>query len=201
VGMQIHDFSGGASRFREIELTKTKFSSFFAVEFIMWPITFLLSFAFWSVIWKMNPIPSAAYPFALRMWPFRAYQACLWQTATIQGNSTMLNAIKFDVVGYSAAVGGALYWALHAFKVSPMAWYGAVGGIGAWPHGMWWPMIGALLGRYYLARRVGGQEILFKYSIVVSAGFSCGMGLVGMAGVAIALINGAITQTPFQVFR
>jgi len=201
VGFQIHDFSGGASRFREIELTKTKFTSYFAVEFIMWPITFILSFAFWSVIWKLNPIPSAAYPFALRMWPFRAYSACLWQTATIQGNSTMLNAIKFDVVGYSAIVGGVSYYLLYLAKFSPMAWYGAVSGIGAWPHGMFLTMGGALLGRYYLAQKMGGKELLFKYSIVLSAGFSCGVGLVGMAGVAIALINGAITQTPFQVFR
>jgi hypothetical protein len=200
VGSQISDFSGGVSRFREIELTKTKFSSYFAVEFIMWPITFVLSFAFWQVIWKMNEIPSAAYPFAMRMWPLNAYNAAIWQTATIQGNSTMLNAIQFDVIGWSAAIGGVLYWVVHVAKWSPMMWYGMVGGIGAWPHGVFAPMIGALVGRYYLAQKFGGPEQFFKYAIVMNAGFACGMGLVGMAGVSIALINGAITQSPFQVF-
>lgn len=201
VGSQIHDFSAGVSRFREIELTKTKFTSYFAVEFIMWPIVFVLSFAFWQVIWKLNPIPSAAYPFAMRMWPLNAYNTALWQTATIQGNSTMLNAIKFDVIGWAASIGGVLYYLVHVLRASPMWWYGIVGGIGAWPHGVILPMAGALLSRYYLAKKFGGPEQWFKYAIVLNAGFACGMGLIGMAGVAVALINGAITQSPFQIFH
>ena len=200
VGAQVSDFSAGVSRFREIELTKTKFSSYFAVEFLMWPIVFVLSFAFWQVIWKLNPIPSAAYPFAMRMWPLQAYNSALWQTATIQGNSTMLNAIKFDVIGWAAVIGGGLYYVVHAVGASPMWWYGMVNGIGAWPHGVTLPMVGALLSRYYLAPKFGGPEQWFKYAIVMNAGFACGMGLIGMAGVAIALINGAITQSPFQIF-
>lgn len=200
VSSQIRDFSAGVSRFREIELTKTKFSSYFAVEFIMFPIIFLLSFAFWQVIWQLNPIPSAAYPFAMRMWPLNAYQQALWQTATIQGNSTMLNAIKFPVIGWAAGIGGALYYLVHVLRASPMWWYGMVGGIGAWPHGVFLPMAGALLSRYYLAQKFGGQQQWFKYAIVLNAGFACGMGLVGMSGVAVALINGAITQSPFQIF-
>ncbi|HOS65517.1 MAG TPA: hypothetical protein PK251_12255 [Candidatus Latescibacteria bacterium] len=201
VGSQANDFSGGVSKFREIELTKTKFTSYFAVEFIMFPITFILSFAFWSVIWKMNPIPSSAYPFALKMWPLNAYNACLWQTATIQGNSTMLNAIKFDVIGYAAIGGGVLYAIIHFLHASPMWWYGLIGGLGAWPHGIFLSLTGALLSRYYLAKKFGGPEQWFKYAIVLNAGYACGVGLIGMAGVAIALINGAITQSPFQVFR
>lgn len=201
VGSQANDFSGGVSKFREIELTKTKFTSYFAVEFIMFPITFILSFAFWSVIWKMNPIPSSAYPFALKMWPLNAYNACLWQTATIQGNSTMLNAIKFDVIGYAAVGGGALYAIIQLMHASPMWWYGIIGGLGAWPHGIFLSLTGALVSRYYLAKKFGGPEQWFKYAIVLNAGYACGVGLIGMAGVAIALINGAITQSPFQVFR
>jgi hypothetical protein len=201
VGSQIHDFSSGAAKFREIELTKTTFTSYFAVEFIMFPITFVLSFAFWSVIWKLNPIPSSAYPFVMRMWPLQAYNACLWQTATLQGHSTMLNAIKFDVIGWAAAGGGVLYYVVHALGGSPMWWYGMIGGLGAWPHQVIPTMTGALISRYYLANKFGGQEQWFKYAIVMNAGFACGIGLVGMAGVAVALINGAITQSPFQVFR
>ncbi len=201
VSSQANDFSGGVSRFREIELTKTKFSSYFAVEFVMFPITFILSFAFWSVIWKLNPIPSSAYPYALRMWPLNAYNQCLWQTATIQGNSTMLNAINFDVIGYAAVGGGVLYLIVHLLGASPMWWYGMIGGLGAMPHGVLVTFTGSLVSRFYLAKKFGGPEQWFKYAIVLTAGFSCGVGLVGMAGVAVALINGAITQSPFQVFK
>ena len=201
VSSQVHDFSAGASKFREIELTKTTFTSYFAVEFLMFPVTFVLSFAFWSVIWKLHPIPSSAYPFAMRMWPLNAYNACLWQTATLQGNSTMLNAIRFDVIGWAAVGGGSLYWMVHALKLSPMWWYGMIGGIGAMPHHMIPYFAGALVSRYYLADKFGGRDQWFKYAIVMNAGFACGIGLVGMAGVAVALINGAITQSPFQIFR
>ena len=76
-----------------------------------------------------------------------------------------------------------------------------VGGLGAWPHQVIPTMTGALISRYYLANKFGGQEQWFKYAIVLNAGFACGIGLVGMAGVAVALINGAITQSPFQIFR
>jgi len=201
VGSQANDFSGGVSRFRELELTKTKFSSYFGVELLMFPVTFLLSFAFWQVIWKLNPIPSSAYPYAMRMWPLNAYNRCLWQTATIQGNSIMLSAIKFNVIGYAAAGGGLLYYLVYLLKASPMWWYGMVGGIGAWPHGIFLSMAGALTSRHYLAKKFGGPDQWFRYAIVLNAGVACGQGLVGMAGVAVALINGAITQSPFQIFH
>ena len=59
---------------------------------------------------------------------------------------------------------------------------------------------GALAAKLYFHKRFG-QDTWFKWMIVVAAGFSCGQGLIGMAGVAIALIAGSITHSPFQVFH
>ena len=57
-------------------------------------------------------------------------------------------------------------------------------------------MIGALAGRYYCRRNFG--ELRWKRDLpVVVAGFSCGMGLAGMTGVAISLIVNCVQELPF----
>ena len=47
--------------------------------------------------------------------------------------------------------------------------------------------IGALVGRFYLQRRLGHRNYK-RYMSVILAGFMAGVGLIGMAAVAIALI-------------
>ena len=57
-------------------------------------------------------------------------------------------------------------------------------------------MIGALLGRYYFARKFGRERWL-QYTPILVAGYACGMGLIGMVGVAFALISKSVTQLVF----
>jgi hypothetical protein len=76
-----------AQKFREIELTGTKFTSILKAEVFMVPVVLLTSFVYWSYIWKLAPIPSAAYPYAQKMWRLQAYQACLWYTGTFRGET------------------------------------------------------------------------------------------------------------------
>ena len=54
-------------------------------------------------------------------------------------------------------------------------------------------MAGALLARYVLEKRFG-QARWRQYAPVLFAGFACGMGLVGMGAVAVALIAKSVTQ-------
>ena len=55
---------------------------------------------------------------------------------------------------------------------------------------------GALLGRYYFQRRYGAARWR-AYSPILLAGYSCGMGLVGMSSIAVALISKAVSNIVF----
>ena len=74
--------------------------------------------------------------------------------------------------------------------------YGFVGGLGQWPHFVIPNFIGALLGRYYLQRRYGAERWR-SYTPILLAGYSCGVGLIGMTSIAIALISKAVSQVIF----
>ena len=74
--------------------------------------------------------------------------------------------------------------------------YGFVAGLGGWPHFAVLNLIGALLGRYYFERRFGVDR-WYSYSPIVLAGYSCGVGLIGMTSIAVALISKAVSQVIF----
>ena len=56
--------------------------------------------------------------------------------------------------------------------------------------------VGAMLGRFYLQKRFG-VERWYAYAPIVLAGYSCGVGLIGMTSIAIALISKAVSQVVF----
>ena len=74
--------------------------------------------------------------------------------------------------------------------------YGFVAGLGGWPHFAILNFVGALLGRFYLQKRFG-PERWYAYAPIVLAGYSCGVGLIGMTSIAIALISKAVSQVVF----
>ncbi len=80
----IDNFGASAERFRQIELTGTKFTSILRAELFMVPLVLATSFMYWSYIWKLAPIPSDAYPYVQMMWPLRALQRSVWITGTMR---------------------------------------------------------------------------------------------------------------------
>ena len=56
--------------------------------------------------------------------------------------------------------------------------------------------IGAVIGRYVMIKRFGRNR-WSRYNPVLLAGFFCGLALVGMAGVAIDLIQKSVIVKPF----
>ena len=54
----LHDYGSGAQWFRQMELTRTKFTSMLKAELLIFPIMLVASFLFWSYMWGMDPIPS-----------------------------------------------------------------------------------------------------------------------------------------------
>jgi len=74
--------------FRELTLTRTKFSSLVKIELFMLPLALVCSLLFWAFFWHIEAIPSATYPFTAKMWPLQATYQCLFMTATLGDNTT-----------------------------------------------------------------------------------------------------------------
>ena len=192
----LFDFGPAAQKFRELELTRTKFTSIFKAELAMFPIVFICSFFFWWFFWHLNQIPSDRFPFAARLWPVQARQAYLIFTANSSEHSLLLDALKMPIILSAAGIGLALYSALSWLNMPVIFFYGLVGGV-AQPLHMGLPLLlGALASRYYFSRKFG-EEKWYRYVPVVAAGFACGMGLSGMTAVALALIAQCTRTLPF----
>ena len=74
--------------------------------------------------------------------------------------------------------------------------YGFVRGLSGLPHLLIPEMAGALIARYSLEKRFGTDRWR-QYAPVLLAGYACGMGLIGMSAVAIALISKSVTQMQY----
>jgi hypothetical protein len=191
------DYGYMATHFRTVELTKTKFTSIMKVELLMLPIMLGCSLLFWSFIWKLSPIPAASYPFAAKFWPIHAQTNALWMTANREGeNNFLLQSIK---PSYIMAGGGAAllsYGAILLGGLPILAFYGLVNGTHTLPAYAIPQFIGAMLGRYYFQNRYG-KENWRSFTPVLVAGYYCGMGLIGMAAVALALLSKSVSRLPF----
>ncbi len=186
-----------AQEFRQMELTRTRFTSWYKAIIVSFAIMAFCSFLFWSVIWRMGPIPSSAYPFVQRMWPYFAQMKALWASATVtEEGSWMLEAIKPRLIFAGVLGGGLLYLVVSVLHLPVQLFYGIVGGIPQWPHRALPLLIGALLGRYFFSRRIG-EKTWRSYTPILLAGYACGMGLVGMASIAVALIAKSVSQLIF----
>jgi len=188
---------GTAQSFKQLELTRTRFTSWYKAEFASLIIMLFCSFLFWSIIWRMNPIPSSAYPFVQKMWPMSAMFQCLWVTSTLPeaGTPWMIKAIKLKYILSSGLVYVAIYGISILFRWPTAIFYGIVGGVGQMPHYSIPMFAGALLGRFYFAKKVGPNWK--KYTPILMAGYACGMGLIGMLSIAVALIAKTIYQLIF----
>ena len=190
------DHGRRAQLFREVELTGTKFSSLIKAELLVLPLSLICGFIFWSLIWKMGPIPSPTFQYAQTYWHLIALRQCLWYSATLGADSLFHEAIKAAWVGGGFAFAGGSFLLLSWLQLPVSLIYGFVRGLSALPHLLIPEMVGALLARYYLEKRFG-QRVWRQYAPVLLAGYACGMGLIGMSAVAIALISKSVTQTGY----
>ncbi|WP_309718910.1 hypothetical protein [Armatimonas sp.] len=195
--MPIHDYGSLAQRFREVELTKTKFTSILKAELLMFPLIMLGGFIYWSFIWGTSQIPSSQYPFAQRMWPLIASNQAIWNQINKAGGATwVLDSIKPSFIIGGGVVTLALYGVMFMAKLPMLAFYGAAGGANALPADTVPLFVGACLGKFYFAKRYGVEKWR-NYAPVLLAGFACGTGLISMAAIALALIAKAVQPLPF----
>ncbi len=197
--MPLFQWGYEAQAFKQLELTRTRFDSLVKMTAVALLILFACSFLFWSFIWKLGPIPSSAYPFVQKFWPFHATMQAFWAKSTLPGaagTGLVTQIISWEYVVAGLGFSGLLYWVLGALGAPMGLFYGFLGGLGQWPHFAIPNFVGALLGRYYLRQRFG-EERWSSYAPILLAGYSCGVGLIGMTSIAVALISKAISQVVF----
>ncbi|MEW6751870.1 MAG: peptide transporter [Candidatus Latescibacterota bacterium] len=193
----IFDHGGTAATFRQLELTRTTFGSLVKLTVLTLVVMLVCSFLFWSAIWRLAPIPSAAYPFVQRMWPLEATFQAMWVKSTLPGGSSLIrDIVRWPHVLAGLGFGTTLYLLLAALRAPTILFYGFIGGLGTWPHFALPQMAGALLSRHWLARRFG-EERWSAYAPILLAGYSCGMGLIGMTSVGVVLIAKAVSQVVY----
>ena len=192
----LHNYAGQVVQFRSQELTGTKFTSLIKAELVLIPVGIIFGLVFVEYIWRMAPIPSAAYPQANRMWELNAKINALLHSSTLGGNSIFFEALKWPYVAGASVVGIGAYTALSAGGAPVMLCYGLVRGLGAGiTAGMFPQLLGACVGRYVFEKRFGLKWR--EYAPVLFAGFSCGMGLVSMLAFGFVLISKAVFQLPY----
>ncbi|MDI6826860.1 MAG: peptide transporter [Armatimonadota bacterium] len=193
----IYDMGWAAARFREVELTRTKFTSVLKAEALMLPVMLTASFLFWAFFWHTNPIPSPQFPYAQKFWPLSATFQSIWLTANKAGESNfLLQALKPRLMVFGGVGAFIVFGILAVARVPQLYFYGLAGGVGAYPHNTIPLFIGALLGRYYFGKRFGVDRWRM-YTPVLLAGYSCGMGLMGMSAIALALISKSVQALPY----
>ena len=190
------DYGRGTQHWRVLELTGTTFTSNIAGQLLIMPILIVAGILVMHFIWQIAPIPSAQYPFANMMWPIQATMECVTKTALRDGNSQMLQAIRGDYVSTGFTSSLAIYGVLWIAKMPSMWFYGIIAGIGNDPGIILPRLIGAVIGRFYMIKRFGLKR-WFMFNPVLAAGFTCGVGLTGMAVVAISLVSKAVIVKPF----
>ncbi len=187
-----------AQRFREVELTGTKFISVVKVEAFMLPVMLTASFIFWAFFWHTSQIPSSQHPFASKVWPIRATFQAMFNAINRKhgGMGWVKEAISFPRIAGGTAAGLLTYGVFTIFKLPTLFFYGFIGGAGAFPQDTLATFIGAWLGRRYFQKRFG-LENWRMYTPVLLAGFACGTGLIAMASIALALIAKSVNYLPF----
>lgn len=194
--LPIYDYGEGAQNFRVVELTGTKFTGLLKTEVVIVVIGLLANLAVWQYLWRLAPIPSYVYPFAQKMWPLYAFgQALLWTTTTERGRQLM--PLKPDII-VTFLAGTLLAYPLFAFTNLPtLLFYGLVQGVSGMPFSGLLTLAGALVSRFYFEKNYPDATTWRRYATVLLAGYSCGMGLVGMFCAALAMVSKAVTQLPY----
>ncbi|NIA13686.1 MAG: peptide transporter [Nitrospiraceae bacterium] len=194
--LPLADYGPMTQMFRELTLTRTKFSSLVKVELFMLPICLICSLVFWAFFWHIESIPSATYPFTAKMWPLQATYQCLFMSATTGESTWLVDSIRPSLIACGAGLGFLLLALTSVLGAPTLFFYGMIGGIGAIPNAAIPMFVGAIIGRKVFEPRYG-KETWRRYTPVLAAGYACGVGLIGMLAVAFAMVAKSVSSLPF----
>ncbi len=108
----------------------------------------------------------------------------------------LFRALKPEVIAFGAGLGLVSFFLLSILGLPILLIFGFVRSLASIPHYVVTEIIGALLARYYFWNKYGRQEWR-QFAPVLAVGFSCGMALIGMAAVGIALIQRSVSVLIF----
>ncbi len=185
-----------ASYFRQTELTGTKITSMIKAEAFIFPIVLVATLVFSQFIWRIAPVPSSAFPYADTFWELNAFQQALIYSSTLPGGQHGPFFEAFNVIYISVGLGLALcaYAVLSFFGLPVLLVYGLIRGLDqSTPDVILPQFMGALLGRYYFAKRFGKDWP--QYRVVFFAGYGCGVGLVMMFSLGLVFMSKSVFQS------
>jgi len=201
----IENYGGYAQQFRVNELTGLNFRSLIKLDLIVIPVSLILSFVFWAFIWSSEAIPSATFRWAQVNWELQAKNMALLLSSTFVApgqehsnimDSQFIQAIHPKTIGAGFVGTVLMFVVLSTFGLPVMLVYGVIRGFGGIPHTMLLELVGALVGRFYFQRKYGADNFLRMVPTVL-AGYFTGVGLIGMATIAVKLIKNAVSSAPF----
>jgi hypothetical protein len=196
IPIPMHNMGTQTVGFRVLELCGTKIISQIKTLILVTPIVVIASLAASQVLWQMAPIPSDAYPFTEKMWELSLKNWCLTMSATMEGGSMFLEALRLKYILWGLGSGSLVFMVLSALGMPVTLVYGAVWGLAQnTPGAMLWMLCGALVGRFYFKRKF--KDLWLKYMSIILAGFGCGMGLVAMVAMAFTIISKMLSPTVF----
>jgi hypothetical protein len=196
IPIPLHNYGLGTVFYRQSELVGSRFHSIWKSDVITFPIVLVSSILFASMIWSLAPVPSAAYPYAAKMWELDAKKQCVWYGSTMGEFSQFSQALKPTLIGIGTVASVTVYSILNYFGASVFLMYGMVQGLNqTLPHVVIPQLFGALLGRFYFQKRFG--EKWLQYAPVLGAGYFCGAGLVSVLSIGLVFLSKAVLQTPF----
>jgi hypothetical protein len=193
-----HNYGAQTLYFRKTELTGTSIRSMVKAEAFILPVVLIATLVFSHFIWKIAPVPSSAFPYAEQWWEVTAYRQGLIYSSTLPGGENGQFAQAFHP---SYALGGlglavAAYAGLSGLGMPVLLFYGIVRGLDQTaPHVILPQFIGALLGRFYFAKKFG--EKWKQYIVVFFAGYSCGVGLIMMLSLGFVFMSKSVFQSQF----
>ncbi len=193
-----HNYGSQTLYFRKTELTGTKISSMLKAEAFILPIAILSTLIFSQFIWNIAPVPSSSFPFADKLWEAQAFRQGIIISGTMAGGETSAfkQAFKVEYLSAGFLIAVFLFASLRFFGAPILLVYGLIRGLDqAAPHVIIPQFIGALLGRYYFAKKFG--DMWRHYIIVFFAGFSCGTGLIMMMALGLVFISKSVFQSPY----
>ncbi|MGC4032053.1 MAG: hypothetical protein QM754_10030 [Tepidisphaeraceae bacterium] len=193
-----NNYGSATLYFRKTELTGTKISSMLKAELFILPIAFVSTVVFSQFIWNIAPVPSQSFPYTEVMWEAIAYRSGLMMSSTLPGGNHGPFAEAFHwsylIAGFGIAT--CLFGVLRFFSLPILLVYGLIRGLDqASPHVIIPQFLGALLGRYYFARKFG--DMWKQYIIVFYAGYACGTGLIMMLSLGVVFISKSVFQSPY----
>jgi hypothetical protein len=193
-----HNYGYQTLYFRQTELTGTKITSMIKAEAFIFPIVLVATLVFSQFIWAIAPVPSSAFPYAEQFWEINAYRQGLVYSSTLPGGEHGPFYEAFNVTYLVGGLALALltYMGLSYFGLPVLLVYGVIRGLDqSTPNVILPQFIGALLGRYYFAKKFGANWP--GYRAVFFAGYACGSGLVMMLSLGLVFMSKSVFQSTF----